>query len=378
MVRLDILLERLNTYLPQNCPPLDEIFCSESLEMLDDQKLLRTDRIYLGDSSSAKLLREALAEPGSVVLLSDSATHQTPAGALVLSLSCSLPLLFNEVSSTLVQEIHLRAASHQTFQQCWESIAARRITSTSQIREALNHLPYPVGQFVRIAVLTFAHGNAGVDYGKLLADLEVIFPATNMAVYQQNVLLLFTYEKRTFRWKSSQDDAIQLLLSQYEAYLSISNGSRNLSSLYTLYVLTKGVPSLARELDLEKNKRIFFYERYSIYTSIDLCARRFVELYGIDDIIYLVHPAIIHLTRYDREHNTDLRDLFYHYLLNDRNLVKTAAELYMHRNTVVNKVRKISRLVDMDFEDGTLRHRLIFSCQVIQYYEKIMNLPLRL
>lgn len=377
-MRLDHMLRGLNHCLPQDCPPLNEISCPDHLEMLDNQKLLCADRLYLGDDRSAKLLREVSAEPGSIVLLSDHAAAEVPDGAFVLSLSCSLPTLFNYLSSVLVQEVCTKAADHQTFQQCWESVAAHRITSAGQIREALNKLPNPVGQFVQLAVLTVAHGGTGLDYGALLMDLGTIFPATNMAVHQNNVILLFSYEERAISWEFPQNNALQALLEKYDAYLAISNSTRNLSALYLLYILTRGVPGLACQLNLEKDKRVFLYEKYSIYVSIDLCAQRFVELYGVDDIIYLVHPAIIHLTRYDREHNTDLRKFLYHYLLNDRNLVKTSSELYMHRNTVVNKVRRISELIALDLDDGALRHRLVFSCQVILYYERIMRLPLKL
>ena len=86
---------------------------------------------------------------------------------------------------------------------------------------------------------------------------------------------------------------------------------------------------------------------------------------------------MIHLTRYDRQHNNNLRDVLYYYLLNDRNLVKTAAATYMHRNTVINKMSKIMDLIHLDLEDGNLRQRLMLSCQFIRYYEKVMEREFR-
>ena len=35
-------------------------------------------------------------------------------------------------------------------------------------------------------------------------------------------------------------------------------------------------------------------------------------------------------------------------------------------------------LIDLDLEDDALRQRLIFSCQIIRYYEKVLNLKLNL
>ena len=115
-----------------------------------------------------------------------------------------------------------------------------------------------------------------------------------------------------------------------------------------------------------------------MYCAIDLCAQRFMELHGTDDIISLVHPAIIQITRYDRQHNNNLRDILYSYLKNDRNLIKTAADTYMHRNTIINKINRVQELVNLDLEDDELRQRLLFSCQIIRYYERVLKLKLKL
>lgn len=114
-----------------------------------------------------------------------------------------------------------------------------------------------------------------------------------------------------------------------------------------------------------------------MYCVIDLCVQRYLEIEGNDDVLYLVHPAVILLTRYDSQHNSNLRDVLYYYLLNDRNLVKTAAATYMHRNTVINKVNKILDLLQLDLEDGNLRQRLMFSCQFIRYYENVLKREFR-
>ena len=111
---------------------------------------------------------------------------------------------------------------------------------------------------------------------------------------------------------------------------------------------------------------------------IDLCARAYFEFIGQDGLLYLAHPAIIALARFDRDHNDNLRDVLYFYLINDRSIALTAGALYMHRNTVLNKVRKINQLIRLDLEDRHLRQRLLFSCQLILYYERVIKGELKL
>ena len=90
----------------------------------------------------------------------------------------------------------------------------------------------------------------------------------------------------------------------------------------------------------------------------------------------LIHPAITILTRYDSENGTNLRDILFYYLLNNRSLAKTAAATYMHRNTIVNKIAKIEELVDLDLSDGNVQHRLLFSCQAQKYAEVFYGVTL--
>ena len=51
---------------------------------------------------------------------------------------------------------------------------------------------------------------------------------------------------------------------------------------------------------------------------------------------------------------------------------------YMHRNTVINKLNKIVELTGVDLTDGGLCQRLTFSCQMIQYYERVMGMNMNL
>jgi len=264
--------------------------------------------------------------------------------------------------------------STKAFQQCWEAIAGRQLISPEEIRLALSKMPYPIGHFVQLGVVMF-FGDGGVPYNYIVARLREIFPEVNMAVYNRDIVLLLTYEKRTFHWPVPMREQLEELLSRFNACFSIGNGTRNLGALAFLYSLTRQAGVLSRQLDGE---RIVFYEKYSMYCAIELCVQRFQRIHSSDDIIYLIHPAIVHLTRYDHLHHNNLRDVLYYYLLNDRNVGKTAACTYMHRNTVLNKVNKITEMVNLDLEDGGLRQRLMFSCQLIRYYEQVMHLELKL
>ena len=253
----------------------------------------------------------------------------------------------------------------------------RRLVGTDEIRHALSQQRFPISSFVQVAVLT-CRTRSHATHSEILSELQQLFPETNITIFRNEILLLLSYPERHFDLQLPHEKEVNALLERFDAFLTLSNGTRNLNSMPVLYGLVRQTAVLAQQLNPNPKQRIFTVDEYSVYCIIDLCAKRFIEMHRSDDIIYLVHPAVIHLTRYDRKHNTNLRTVLFYYLRNDRNLIKTATDTYMHRNTVINKVNKILELVDIDLEDGSLRERLMFSCQIILYYEKVMHLELKL
>lgn len=57
------------------------------------------------------------------------------------------------------------------------------------------------------------------------------------------------------------------------------------------------------------------------------------------------------LKQYDENHNTDLCELFMYYLQNGRNVNQTSAVVFLHRNTVLNKVKKAISVMQSECED---------------------------
>ncbi len=65
--------------------------------------------------------------------------------------------------------------------------------------------------------------------------------------------------------------------------------------------------------------------------------------------------------------------MLFHYLLNNRNLTATANAMYMHRNTINNKVNQIKKLIQLNLDEPRLSQRLLLSCQIMRYYEIVMQ-----
>ena len=71
------------------------------------------------------------------------------------------------------------------------------------------------------------------------------------------------------------------------------------------------------------------------------------------------------LNAYDRAHNTNYCETLLVYLVHERNAVSTAEALFVHRNTLRNRMNKIDEIVGLDLDDFNERMHLLISLNAI-------------
>lgn len=79
------------------------------------------------------------------------------------------------------------------------------------------------------------------------------------------------------------------------------------------------------------------------------------------------HPKMKFLLDYDKSHNSELAYTLYMYLIHERNLAAAAEAMDMHRTSLVYRFKKISSLIDDDFDDYKERLYLILSYEMNRY-----------
>lgn len=105
-------------------------------------------------------------------------------------------------------------------------------------------------------------------------------------------------------------------------------------------------------MDLGKRKHpdewIYRFEKYAL---------DYFTLYGISRMEprYLCHPDLITLAQYDKENNTDLLRTLQVYLSCGQNATETATELFIHRNTLYQRLTKIESMIQGKLSNATSR-----------------------
>ncbi|MCR5665195.1 MAG: helix-turn-helix domain-containing protein [Eubacterium sp.] len=98
-----------------------------------------------------------------------------------------------------------------------------------------------------------------------------------------------------------------------------------------------------------------------IYASGDTVLEYFADTIKQHVSLTLTHPIVVQMLEYDKEHKTNYAGTLECFLKNERNHQLTATELYIHRNTLTQRLSKIKSLWNPNLEDAAERLYLYFS-----------------
>ena len=109
---------------------------------------------------------------------------------------------------------------------------------------------------------------------------------------------------------------------------------------------------------------------------VHLSSQRFKQRMGTNNTMFLAHPDAVKVYYHDLEENDNLLEILTVYLANGQNISVCAEQLYMHRNTVHNKIKKIKELIHLDLESGVDSSLLLLSCTILQYQKSCEKMVL--
>jgi|GEM_PF-759032 len=278
-----------------------------------------------------------------------------------------LGLLVQRVKTYLVAGYDTYTLRNNEFKHIFEDLMNSELRGLDIIAARLERLPNPPKKYMRLIIVRFLTHNKPID--EVIARLEPEFPNCSIASYRDQIVILVSDTYHLFAPKCNRG-AVERILEEYSAIAVISHSGSRVLGLHTHYIQCKRMLDLIPSLNDNRSRRFFEFEEYELYYQIDLLADIIGGLYGHDDLMYLVHPAIVILTRYDRTKKTTLRDFLFVYIMSDCHIAATAKKLYLHRNTVIYRARRIKELTGLSLDNWELRVSLALSCMIMRYIEK--------
>ena len=382
----EFLLKELGSHIKQRFFSID-FYCIPKAVMIIDKNIEYTDDcIYIG---SWKDIKEAVSTGSApkyttfFIPLNDSAlpkdTYLITSHNVVFT-DLSVNALNNSISTALIKLYKMENnETNLVFNNFLYDILLKNKTHFEDIKEMASALDNKLQQYFNFIIISFADKKVLMHKTpEMFSMLNRIFSGCNMSVFSKKIVILYTQNERYSKPPAHMMAALEDFLETYDGTAVTGTPFRNYSMIKTEYYLGSNLLRIVSNLNDKGTSKIFSEDNFGPYLIIDLCSRKYEEMFANNDIIYLSHPGLIALSRYDIKHNTNLRDILHCYLQNDGNLSKTAKEMFMHRNTILNKINKITEIIDDDLGNYSVRFRLMFSFMIIKYYEQYKHLQLKL
>lgn len=154
------------------------------------------------------------------------------------------------------------------------------------------------------------------------------------------------------RLKTWMNDLAQQMRSEYDVYLSIGIGN----ACQHIIDYRRGFAEANEALQMGQNLQTYKAndaKRQPIVTHFnDLGVYRYLyKIAHMDDLRDVYQDQIARIDSYDRRKNTDLLDTLETYLECAGNLTKTSDRLFVHRNTLIQRLERLQSLCDIDLQE---------------------------
>ncbi len=85
------------------------------------------------------------------------------------------------------------------------------------------------------------------------------------------------------------------------------------------------------------------------------------------------HRQVLQIHEHDRQAGGDLLLSLQVYLQRERSLKAASEELHIHRNTLVYRIERISKIADLPLDDPQSRMHVLLSCMILRYLDNLAS-----
>jgi len=240
----------------------------------------------------------------------------------------------------------------------------RNIKSESELFSRQSTLSPPMTPWYNLILIGFEEDRHGPPHSAAAEALQALIPGAVIVRYDQKLIIL---DRRRTQARGFEDvDKLQEIMERHHAYACLGSGSEFLASFRSIYLRESLNLRFGMCLREPAERRVFLGDEFHQYQVIDLCARQCGQMYD-GNLIYLCSYRFGALYRHDQQHKDDLCRILEVYIQNNCNTSKASKALYLHRNTLINKIAKIEEIIGASLDDVSLRIEMMFSMRVMRY-----------
>ena len=198
------------------------------------------------------------------------------------------------------------------------------------------------------------------DYDSKSFDIiaEQLQPILNSSFYlirEAELVILFNlHDKENIH--ELIDDFLARYTSKSDYIVGISNRFAKLVDTRFYYEQAKKANHMSHQ-----------YENWSVCYFSDIMPIEALHVINrSENLLNYCMPEVINLLEYDKNANSDLVTTLWVYLENFGNTAKSAAQLYIHKNTLLYRINKIKDILNNELDTGEDVYKVMMSLRILR------------
>ena len=265
-----------------------------------------------------------------------------------------LLLLRQAVDQQMKKNSFIKNNRGSYYEYLFKDILDGKITSDQQYNARANYLKTEFSRNLYCLVIEITRSSSTLNTMHIRKLFENKFHNSKTLLYHNDIIILIQLPEKD-KITACEIQEISSICKENELYGGMSNSFRNILHLPEYYSQARCAVSLGTERsDLPS---LFLYKDYYIQHIHNIFCQN-------ESLHSFCHPALKILQDYDRENTSHLALSLYTYLVCERNITAAAEAMFIHRNTLIYRLKKINSIISFDYDDYRERQYLILSYEL--------------
>lgn len=197
-------------------------------------------------------------------------------------------------------------------------------------------------------------------------QVELLFPGSIAFSKDSNIVTFLPAEKYE-NSAEARKESIRLLEEQFDVSNVKVGLSSDFSDLFTArWHYTQALIALENGSIFHPEETFYFYENYALEELI-------INAPGDQPLEMYYSDGLKRLFEHDATSSTSYIETLRTYLNNNMNVTATAAQLYIHRSTLMERLSRIRKELWDDLEDPEVRLRLMIVLKALELRDKAFS-----
>ncbi len=197
----------------------------------------------------------------------------------------------------------------------------------------------------------------------LIETIASSAPDVKLLQYQNHVLMLKAQSRRKTQTEEENQnwmERVTRLLMIHNAHCGVSSAFGHLKDIRTAYDQARSALESGMLLCPQEKSRVYFYRDYYLYHVLK-------QVENNIPLSSLYPRRLNQMLEKDLKSGANNLMLLEAYLANNQSVTATARQMFMHRNSVIYRIRKIEEQLRIDLENHKDVVRMDFALCVLRY-----------